>query len=78
MDKTVKEYKEDIILLRKALDAAILALDDWTNSYAPEFCEEFRVKMARDRIIEHGTLWYIATVVEQCRKAKKATNETCL
>lgn len=75
MDKTVKEYKEDIILLHKALDAAILALDDWTNIRAPEFCQDDRVKAARDRLNENGTLWYIATVVEQCREAQYATKE---
>lgn len=54
-----------------ALKSAILALDDWTNTYAPELCDEERVKQAQARITEYGTLAYIATVVEQCRNALK-------
>jgi len=57
--------------LRTALKAAIIALDDWTNTYAPEFCDEERVKQAQNRLTEHGTLYYIATVVKQCSDALK-------
>ena len=32
-----------------ALKSAILALDDWTNTYAPELCDEERVKQAQAR-----------------------------
>ena len=61
-------HKED---LRKAVDAAILALDDWTHSYAPDFGDEARVEEARVRLTENGTLWYIATTVDRLRKAKE-------
>jgi len=57
--------------LRNALKTAIIALDDWTNTYAPEFCDEERVKQAQNRLTEYGTLYYIATVVKQCRDALK-------
>ena len=57
--------------LRAALKTAIIALDDWTNTYAPEFCDEERVKQAQNRLTEYGTLYYIATVVKQCRDALK-------
>lgn len=56
---------------REALGAAITALDDWSCITAPEFCNEERVKAANNRLHEHGTLHYIATVVEQCRQALK-------
>lgn len=55
--------------LRSALQEAIIALDDWTNSYAPEFCNPERVKEAQDRIYEYGTIGYIASVVTRCREA---------
>jgi hypothetical protein len=55
--------------LRSALQNAIIALDDWTNTYASEFCDEERVKEAHDRIAEYGTIGYIASVVKQCRDA---------
>jgi hypothetical protein len=57
--------------LRKALDAAILALDDWTNTYAADFCDEARVAEARARLSANGTVFYIATVVQQCTEAKE-------
>ena len=57
--------------LHKALDAAILALDDWTNITAPDFCDEARVAEAKARLNEYGPISYIATVVQQCREAKE-------
>ena len=57
--------------LRNALDAAILALDVWTNITAPDFCNEARVAEAKARLNEHGTIWYIANVVQQCKEAKE-------
>jgi hypothetical protein len=41
MKKTDKE------VLTAALDAAILALDDWAHITAPEYCDESRVTEAR-------------------------------
>ena len=63
--------RENIEAAKDALRAAITALDDWTNIYASDMCDEARVKEARDRISESGTLGYIATTVEQCRNALK-------
>jgi hypothetical protein len=59
--------------LRAALNAAVIALDDWTNLYASEFCNEERVKEAQARIEQYGTLYYIASVVKKSRDALKDT-----
>lgn len=64
-------------LLTNALDDAILAIDDCINVYAEEFCDEERVAQAHARLNEHGTLYYLATVVQQCRDARKSLNEDC-
>lgn len=58
--------------LREALQNAILALDTWTHIHAPDMCDEKRVQEAGQRIMNNGgTLYYIATTVEQCRKARR-------
>jgi len=58
--------------LRAALDRSRIAIDDWLNTYASEFCDEERVKEAGTRIREGGgTLAYIADVQEQNREALK-------
>ena len=57
--------------LRAALKNAIIALDVWTSTFAPEFCDEERVKQAQNRLTEYGTLYYIANVVKQGRDALK-------
>jgi hypothetical protein len=62
--------KADKETLREALDAAILALDDWTNTYASEFCDEARVAEAKARLNAQGTIAYIADTVQQCREAR--------
>jgi len=61
----------DTKILSDALDAAIVALDDWTNTYAPDFCDEARVAEAKKRISQYGTVFYIATVIQQCKQAKE-------
>ena len=53
----------------RALNKGLTAVDDWINTYAPEFCDEARVAEARQRIQEHGTLWYLATVASELRAA---------
>lgn|SRR5690606_33651388 len=63
----------EIEQLRSALNAAVIALDDWTNLYASEFCDEERVKEAQARIEQYGTLYYIASVVKKSRDALKDT-----
>ena len=55
--------------VREALERSIVAIDDWLNIYASAECDEQRVKEAKKRIREHGTLAYIANVQEQNRAA---------
>lgn len=55
--------------LVEALKKAKTALDDWLNIYASEFCDEKRVKEARERVHERGTLSYIATNLEIIKDA---------
>ena len=62
---------QDKEIVRKAIDDAILALDDWTNVYAEDFCNEARVAEAKVRLNAHGTVWYIATTVATLVKAKE-------
>lgn len=61
--------------IQTALQSAIVALNDWMCIYAPEMCDESRVKDAYNRVYEGGTLYYIATVVEQCNNALKEEND---
>ena len=68
----ITRLQEPLHLVTSALDAAILALDDWINTYAPEFCDEVRVAEAKSRLYENGTLWYLANVVQQCSNAKES------
>ena len=59
--------------LRKALEASSTALDDWINTFAPEFCDDERVKEARKRIRDTGgTLSYVTTIREANRQALNA------
>jgi hypothetical protein len=52
-----------------ALRIASTALDDWLSDYAAEFCNEDRVKEARERINAHGTIGYIGDVQQVVRAA---------
>lgn len=58
---------------KEALQHAQTALDDWTNTYAPELCDEERVKESLERISKTGTLAYIATVNAIISKALELT-----
>ncbi len=71
MQKSKPRKKESALEreLRAALTRSVTALDDWLNTYAPEFCDEARVKEASKRLRERGTLAYIADVQEQNREA---------
>lgn len=60
---------EERTSMRTALQAAIIALDDWLNLSAPEFCNEDRVKEAQNRVYKEGTVSYISDVTAQCRRA---------
>ena len=57
--------------LHTALRAAVIALNDWSCTFAPEQHLEEYVKASRERIHEYGTLWYIASVTKQCTDALK-------
>jgi hypothetical protein len=63
--------KADKEVLTVAMDAAILALDDWINVYAEEHCHEARVAEAKARLSERGTIAYLADTAQQCREARK-------
>lgn len=59
-----------------ALDASRVAIDDWLNTYAPDECNENRVKEARTRIFENGgTLAYIAQIQEHNRSISAAQGD---
>ena len=61
--------------LLAALETALLCIDDEVNIYAPEMCNKKRVKEARARHGEGGTLHYYATAISKARAAiKKATS----
>ena len=62
---------EEIIRLRNAVNTAIVALDDWINIYAEEFCNAKRVAEAKARINARGTLAYVADVVYLCKESLK-------
>jgi len=63
--------ESEITQLRLALNTAILALDDWTNTYASDFCDEQRVVEAWKRIKDNGgTVAYICDAVTQCKEAR--------
>lgn len=64
------EYRAENAKLRAALNTSILAIDDWLNVYASEFCDERRVKEAKDRIMQTGgAIAYISGVQEKNRAA---------
>jgi len=58
--------------LQAALKRSEVAIEDWFNTYASEFCDEKKVAEARARVRESGgTIAYIADVQEQNREALK-------
>jgi hypothetical protein len=59
--KTKEKLKEAEVLI----ETLRVALNDWTHTYAPEFCHEHTVKESRDRVEKNGTLYYIADLLEQ-------------
>lgn len=72
MDTVIRNSEEveaDNERLRTALKRSMIAIDDWLNTEAEELCDEERVKQARARIAEWGTIGYIADVQAQNRKA---------
>lgn len=63
------EYAQLIANMASALRIAQTAIDDWINLTAPDHCDPQRVKRARERIHEHGQLFYQATVANAIRHA---------
>jgi hypothetical protein len=57
--------------LRKALFRSMAALDDWLADFADTESKPERVTEARNRIMEYGTIGYIANVQQQNRAAMK-------
>ena len=55
--------------LERAAERAAQALDDWSTVHAPTECGEERIRQARKRISESGTLYYIAETVSALRAA---------
>ena len=75
-DEISREAYETIVVFKRALERSSIALDDWLNIYASEFCNENRVAEARKRVHEFGTIAYIADTQEENRNALKlVTNE---
>lgn len=54
---------------------ALRALSDWAVTYAPEMCNPDTVEQAKARILEHGTLAYIANAIDQLHAAILALTE---
>lgn len=57
------------VVLREAIVFAKQALDDWTRSIAPEFCDADKVAETQNRLRDVGTLYYISVVQHQLSKA---------
>ena len=77
----IMRQKDDIHALRKqlrvaceALDICILALDDWTHTYASELCDEAAVDRSLGRM-QSGTLAYIADVRRQAIEARETVRK---
>jgi FtsZ-binding cell division protein ZapB len=62
-------------MLAGALRTSMVALDDWLNIFASEFCDKQRVKEAYARINAEGTIAYLAGIQESNRTALSNLNE---
>lgn len=60
----------------EALKASITGLDDWLNIYAEEHCNPERVREAKNRVREFGTIGYIAHLQQANRAALALITET--
>lgn len=58
-------YKKQTRELKESLAEAVQGLDDWTATYAPEFCGHEMVQGAQNRLREYGTIAYIANIVSK-------------
>lgn len=57
-------------LLEDLLNQIGLAVDDWSNLNAPDYCDSARVAEARERVFREGSAYYIARTCEAVRRAK--------
>lgn len=62
--------------LATVLKTNIQALDDWLNIWASDFCNESRVREARNRVNKVGVVAYIAEIQEQNRKTLRFLERT--
>lgn len=68
----IGDYNDAKTLVRElvaALDTSVVAINDWLHIYAEDECNADRVAEAKARVLEHGTLAYIAEVQEKNRAA---------
>lgn len=63
------EYATLISQMGAALRIARVAVGDWMVTTAPDHCNATRLAQARQRLDEHGTLFYIATVSDAIHHA---------
>jgi hypothetical protein len=61
--------EERVKVLTEALEASMVAIDDWLHTYAADLCTPEDVQASANRIGEYGTLSYIAHVQERNRAA---------
>lgn len=54
--------------LQEKCAVVLQALNDWAVTYAPDMCDDDTVSQAKSRILEHGTLAYIANASEKMRE----------
>lgn len=54
---------------------ALLALSDWAVTYAPDMCDPETVEKAKARILENGTLAYVANATDQLHAAIQLLSE---
>jgi len=57
------------VILQEAIVLAKQALDDWTRTIAPDYCDPEKVAETQSRLREVGTLYYISVVQHQLSKA---------
>lgn len=69
LGQQVGKLETHLSSVRTALGVSIVAIDDWLNLYAGEFCDPKRVEEAQRRVGEYGTVGYIAHVQRQNRAA---------
>jgi hypothetical protein len=59
----------EIAALQAALRRHMIVVDDWMHIYAPDMCDDDRVKEAQARAHSRGTLAYIAEAQDDARTA---------